>query len=219
MVMPMVGRPPQHTFLCGCHCEERQEKLEYPAGLIRAMGKVAVISSRDGNHSQIIAADSQHDPFPSYPGLNGPEAHQMDAQKWDDVPMLTKTLPEAGNGGTVGMMGSFIHAEIVALLVQTTHAHNRRPLVATILRKPLPGSPRLRLYQVLLCVAPLRPQFLQHVDGEVDLFHGPGIVDGGVVHQRPMARTIFVTSTGSAKPLRFFARMVCCGYVSSAGIL
>ena len=133
MVMPMVGRPPQHTFLCGCHCEERQEKLEYPAGLIRAMGKVAVISSRDGKHSQIITADSQHDPFPSYPGLKGPEAHQMDAQKWNDVPMLTKTLPEAGNGGTVGMMGIFIHAEIVALLVQTTSAHNKWPLVVTIL--------------------------------------------------------------------------------------
>lgn len=37
MVMPMVGRPPQHAFLCGCHCEERQDKLEYPAGLERTM--------------------------------------------------------------------------------------------------------------------------------------------------------------------------------------
>jgi len=37
MVMPMVGRPPQHAFLCGCHREERQDKLEYPAGLERTM--------------------------------------------------------------------------------------------------------------------------------------------------------------------------------------
>ena len=50
MVMPMVGRPPQHAFLRGRHCEERQDKLEYPAGLVRAVGKISVISRRDGNH-------------------------------------------------------------------------------------------------------------------------------------------------------------------------
>ena len=113
MVMPMVGRPPQHAFLCGCHREERQDKLEYPAGLERAMGKIAVIPRRDGNHSQIIAADSQQNPFPLNPGLKGQEAHQMDAQKWNDVPILNKILPGPAYEGTVGVMGRSVHTETV----------------------------------------------------------------------------------------------------------
>lgn len=80
------------------------------------MGKVAVISRRDGNHSQIIAADSQQNPFPTNPRPNGPEAHQMDGQEWDDVPVpiLRKALPGPAYDGTVGMMGHSVHAEIVA---------------------------------------------------------------------------------------------------------
>lgn len=114
MVMPMVGRPPQHAFLRGCHGEERQEKLEDPAGFERAMGKIAVISRRDRNHSQIVAGDSEQNPFPSNPGLKGHEAHQMDAEKWNDVAILDKILPGPGYGGTVGMMGRSVHTEIVA---------------------------------------------------------------------------------------------------------
>lgn len=113
MVMPMVGRPPQHTFLCGCHREERQDKLEGSAGLKRAMGKIAVISHRDGNHSQIIAADSQQNPFPLNSGLKGQEAHQMDAQKWNDVAILNKILPGPAYEGSVGVMGRSVHTETV----------------------------------------------------------------------------------------------------------
>jgi len=117
MVMPMVGRPPQHAFLCGCHREERQDKLEYPTGFERAMGKIAMISRRDGNHSQIIAADSQQNPFPLNPGLKGHEAHQMDAQKRNDVPILNKILPGPSCEGAVGVMGHSAHTETVVPLV------------------------------------------------------------------------------------------------------
>ncbi len=110
----MVGRPPQHTFLRGCHGEERQEKLEDPAGLERAMGKIAVISRRDGNHPQIVAADSEQNPFPSNPGLKGQEAHQMDAEKWNDVAILNETLPGSAYEGTAGMMGRSVHTKTVA---------------------------------------------------------------------------------------------------------
>src|SRR5688572_22408675 len=114
MVMPMVGRPPQHTLLCGCHGEERQDKLECPAGLERAMGKIPVVSRRDSNHSQIIAADSEQNPFPSNTSLKSHEAHQMDAQKWNDVPILNKILPGPAWERTVGMMGYSVHPKIVA---------------------------------------------------------------------------------------------------------
>jgi len=113
MVMPMVGRPPQHALLRGGHREERQEKLEDPAGLERAMGKIAVISHRDRNHSQIVAADSEQNPFPSNPGLNGQEAHQMDAEKWNDVPILDKILPGPDCERTLGRMGHSVHTETV----------------------------------------------------------------------------------------------------------
>lgn len=111
----MVGRPPQHAFLCGCHREERQDKLEDPAGLERAMGKIAVIPSRNGNHPQIIATDSEQHPFPANPGLKGQEAHQMDAQKWNDVPILNKILPGPACEGTVRtiLMGQTVHTETV----------------------------------------------------------------------------------------------------------
>lgn len=115
MVMPMVGRPPQHALLRGGHREERQDKLEDPAGLERAMGKIAMISRRDGNHSQIIAADSEQNPFPFNPGLKGQEAHQMDAQKWNDVPILDKILPGPDCERTLGRMGRSVHTETVAL--------------------------------------------------------------------------------------------------------
>ena len=113
MVMPMLGRPPQHALLRGGHREERQEKLEDPAGLERAMGKIAVISHRDCNHSQIVAADSEQNPFPSNPGLNGQETHQMDAEKWNDVPILNDTLPGSSYEGTVGMIGHSVHTETI----------------------------------------------------------------------------------------------------------
>jgi hypothetical protein len=113
MVMPMVGRPPQHALLCGCHGEKRQEKLEDPAGLERAMGKIAVISRRDRNHSQIVAADSEQNPFPPNPSLKGQEAHQMDAQKWNDVAILNETLPGSAYERSVGMIGHSIHTETV----------------------------------------------------------------------------------------------------------
>lgn len=114
MMMPMMGRPPQHALLCGRHREERQEELEDPAGLERAMGKIAVISRRDRNHSQVVAADSEQNPFPSNPGLKGQEAHQMDAEKWNDVAILSETLPGSAYDGTVGMIGHSVHTETVA---------------------------------------------------------------------------------------------------------
>src|SRR5262249_52985062 len=113
--MPMVGRPPQHALLCGCHRKERQDKLEDPAGLERAMGKIAVIAGGNANHSQIIAADRKQNPFPANPGLNDHEAHQMNAQKGNDVPMLNKILPGPACKDTAGtiLVGQTVHTETV----------------------------------------------------------------------------------------------------------
>ena len=77
------------------------------------MGKITVVSRRDGNHSQIIATDGQHDPFPSNPGLKGQEAHQMDAKKWNDIPILNKVLPGLAYESTVGLIGHSVHIETV----------------------------------------------------------------------------------------------------------
>ena len=77
------------------------------------MGKVAVIPCRDGNHSEIIAADGQHDPFPTNSGLKGQEAHQMDGQKWDGVPVpvLRRTFPGFTYDRTVGVLGHSVHTD------------------------------------------------------------------------------------------------------------
>jgi len=43
----------------------------------------------------------------------------MDAQKWNDIPMLNKIFPGPASEGTVGVMGRSVHTEtIVPSLLQ-----------------------------------------------------------------------------------------------------
>lgn len=48
----------------------------------------------------------------------------MDAQKWNDVPILRKTLPGLAKGGSVGIrMDYSVHTDTIALSVEATSAH------------------------------------------------------------------------------------------------
>lgn len=186
MVMPMVGRPPQHAFLRGRHREERQDKLEYPAGLERAMGKIAVIPRRNGNHPQIIAADSEQHPFPLNPSLKGQEAHQMDAQKWNDIPMLKKIFPGPACEGTGGVMGRSVHTETIvpsAALRMVTLRNCSPSLSLILITHPAPAE-----------AASILTRVVQHSPLEV--------------------HTILVISTGSPEPVRVLTSIVavesCC---------
>src|SRR6476646_7670391 len=111
MMMPMVGSPPQHAFLRRRHREKRQEKLEHSAGLERTMGKVAVIPGCHTEHSQVVAANCEYDPFQSNPGLKGPEAHHMNAHEGKDGPIVTDLLPATRRKGTVRIMVNSIHSK------------------------------------------------------------------------------------------------------------
>src|SRR5215813_8417528 len=54
VVEPMVGRPPQGAFL-GCRCPKpAQCELKSPAGFIAAVRKIAVVTSRYGEHAKPI---------------------------------------------------------------------------------------------------------------------------------------------------------------------
>src|SRR5690349_22362922 len=99
MMVPMVGSPPQHAFLRRRHREKRQEKLEHSAGLVRTMGKVAVIPSCDTEHSQVVTANSEQDPFQSNLDQKGPEAHHMNAHECKDGPIVTDLLPATRRKG------------------------------------------------------------------------------------------------------------------------
>ena len=83
MVVAMVGRPPQHALLRGRLCERRENELEDPAGLISAVGKVAMVASADGEDPQPIKADAERNRPRSDAGPDRGEAHQMHNDEWN----------------------------------------------------------------------------------------------------------------------------------------
>jgi hypothetical protein len=93
MMVPVMGSPPQYPLLRGRHREERHQKLKYPAGLIRSVCKIPVIPPGDPEHSHIIAADGQEHPIQLHPRLKSPEAHQMDTQKRNAIPVTKERFP------------------------------------------------------------------------------------------------------------------------------
>src|SRR4029077_5401620 len=61
MVLAVVSGPPERPLLHGAASQTRQDKLKPAAGLVRAMGKVAVISGRDAEHAYKVKAGAEHD--------------------------------------------------------------------------------------------------------------------------------------------------------------
>ena len=64
VVVAMVGRPPQDALLRRRLRERGENELEDPAGLISAVGKVAMVTRTDGEDPQPVKADADRQPPP-----------------------------------------------------------------------------------------------------------------------------------------------------------
>src|SRR5437899_4287357 len=53
MMMPVVGRPPEHAFLRGAGGHHGDDELKRAAGLKSAVRKIAVVTRRDKEHAHI----------------------------------------------------------------------------------------------------------------------------------------------------------------------
>jgi hypothetical protein len=50
MVLAMVRRPPQNTFLAGSLSQERHQELRHPPEPVASVTEIAVISTRHSEH-------------------------------------------------------------------------------------------------------------------------------------------------------------------------
>jgi hypothetical protein len=64
VMVTVVRRPPQHALLRRRHGYERDDKLEYAAGLERAMRKIAMISGGDEEHAHHQEREAGHQVIP-----------------------------------------------------------------------------------------------------------------------------------------------------------
>jgi len=75
VMVAVMGGPPERSALDGGIAENREDELPEAAGLIRLVGKIAVIETRDGEHAHEIEHQRgrRRDPAPPHP--DDPEAH------------------------------------------------------------------------------------------------------------------------------------------------
>ena len=111
----MVSAPPEYALLRRGHGDKRQQELKHPVGLERAVREIAVIACRHADHPEIIAADGEQQVFRLHSGLKCPQAHGMDAQKGNDVPLSEHVFPVVILGRSSGAIGNRVHAETFAL--------------------------------------------------------------------------------------------------------
>jgi len=50
VMVPVMPRPPQHSFLPGSHRQKRDHELKHPAGFVRAVREITVIARRNEKH-------------------------------------------------------------------------------------------------------------------------------------------------------------------------
>jgi len=77
VVVAMVGGPPQDALLRGRLRERRENELEDPAGLISAVGKVAMVTGANGEDPQPVKANANRDRLGRDAGPDRGEAREM----------------------------------------------------------------------------------------------------------------------------------------------
>ena len=60
VVIPMVSRPPERTFLIRHATDKRQDELKDAAGLIRAMREVPVITGRHRKYAKTVEGKARN---------------------------------------------------------------------------------------------------------------------------------------------------------------
>src|SRR6266851_4472101 len=81
MVLAVVSAPPQRPFLHGTASENTQQELKPPAGLIRAMGEIAMIAGRNPKHAHKVEAGAEYHALPSSRGEENPKTGQVHGKK------------------------------------------------------------------------------------------------------------------------------------------
>src|SRR4029453_20506 len=82
MVVPVLGRPPQHALLRARLGQQCKQKLECPAGRIGSGREVPVIASPDGKDAKPEKPKEKRDSLPGDSRPNGRQASQMNQYEW-----------------------------------------------------------------------------------------------------------------------------------------
>ena len=82
MMRSVVCRPPENTLLNRKRPEECQQELKESTRLVRPVGKVAVIPSRDPEHSQVVEDQGNTKTNPTPTPVNKPyDSHDVATPK------------------------------------------------------------------------------------------------------------------------------------------
>ncbi len=118
-MLPMVGSPPQDTFLVCAHGSKRQQELHDAARFERAMREITMITGRHKEHAGDVQDDTQHHICQRNAGPNRSERQEVHDKKWDARPPI--------NG--ISILGDFrlFHNELPAVeCVGLRHCRNTR---------------------------------------------------------------------------------------------
>ena len=78
VMVPMLGRPPQHALLRGALRQDREHELEGAAGRIGAVREIAVIARADREDAQPVEHHADDHRLPGDAGPDRREAGEMD---------------------------------------------------------------------------------------------------------------------------------------------
>jgi hypothetical protein len=82
VVVPVLGRPPQHALLRARLGQQCKQKLECPAGRIGSVREVPVMASPDGKDAKPVKPKAKRDRLPGDFRPNGRQASQMNQYEW-----------------------------------------------------------------------------------------------------------------------------------------
>jgi len=120
MVMPVLLRPPQHAFLRRTLAHHGEHELERPAGRIRPMREVAVVSGADGEDAGPIKDHADHDGLPGDARPDRPETGEMHQDE--------------GNGGRIHdvLMGIVVHVRSGFIWMAVRIGHGSRHILLEV---------------------------------------------------------------------------------------
>ena len=91
VMMAMMGRPPEGSFLCRCAAKKREAKLKEPARLVAAMREIAMKGSRDAKFTDEKHESAERRSLPVDAGPKYGETRHVDHDEKNTREGNTKT--------------------------------------------------------------------------------------------------------------------------------
>src|SRR5262249_299697 len=115
VVVPVLGRPPQHALLRARLGQQCKQKLECPAGRIGSVREIPVIASPDGKDAKPVKPKAKRNRLPCDSRPDGRQASQMNQYEWNG-----RRIDDIFVFGVEAVATSFCHSIRSSILVSAS---------------------------------------------------------------------------------------------------